>query len=1324
MKLTVSTSAELESAFVNPSVKEIQLLNNITLSQNLTLHHDIVIHGGGKTMEMGAFKLDAKAHNLTLADRLHIQANDSKTGSTMTGTGKFIVEEGANIHIHRALGACKTHLMDGFSDYRFKENSRFHAQAGTNRSESNKGTAQTGVIRSFSAKSFVVENNASVTLLADHSSTQTADHGSSALILRKPKGGELHIEVHENATLNIIAYGTGLTTRNRAPVLILHEPVPGNTGVSKTRIQGKLNVTSNNGNGWYYQYIDYVTDTADFFTVDGGEVHILAQNGGSKDKTEYAAFESYGRNPTSITVENGGVMHVIGNGYRGMSLAGGGSYAKKSIVVKGAGSKLKVYGYMWAIAAETQPTLSISALDGGEIVLESCVDNLGEVAFAGSTVYSVGPTTYHVDGPGSKMDILHRGGEYGAIFADGYGELKINVTGGGNMYVYNKNSGSNKAARRAAICAQSGLSNLHSILIDGDGSVLRVFNDNPEKTNDTSLYPRSAIAFAANTSGNIIVRKGGSLFARNNDADSPAIALGGYGTDNTLGKLTVDSPREIDIRNDAAGTSPYAVALRSTNYLQNKQGNTKPSLEVKDTNLTTWPIGHGTHHWPDANSLDKWYVDSTPFVAPNNAAVPTPFPGNKGNTSFQLSGYGKIAMEGTVTSVTINEGDLRILINATGQLSVTVLPEWAKNREVAWTSSDPSIATVNADGVVTPRDFGVTRRPHNLGFTTMTATSTDGSNKSDSCEVEVYTIPVERIELIPDFPTSGLREGIEFGKEASLRARICPADAVEKRLVWSSSDPSVLSITQSGDEQAAEQTVVLKALQRSDDRPIRITATAWDNYGATAFCEVRVYIIPVSSIRLNKTSLRMCADQRQQLVATVEPADATLQTLHWSSNDPSTASVDSTGLVTAHNTGAAKMTASATDGSGVQVECPVTVTQTTYTVLIKTSNRDGAGTDADIDLVLEGTGGRKSESIRLNPLIWGDAFRQNRLDVVALPMPDIGVIQEITLTLNRFGFRPAWHIEYVRIIRNGNDISEFQINRELASGPLTSAQTSPTTRLSDEEPHVYKPIYIIDHKCNNTDEIDEAILRGANAVECDVRYRNGIFYADHDHVWNTRLDDWLNAAEIVADKYGGAFALVYFDIKDGGNNAREHLRDLMAMVQEHGIATKLNFIYSIAKVSDAAQFRSCYSDLNPNEGFNIDQEDEPDDVIHFYSGFNPKIERCWYGNGYYAGGHFPDSVKNSLEKANNKHRGVADGNGKVQKTVSWTYEDRDSVELLLDRSGLYKIDAILVNCTERVNVFVNVMRGVLEGFYGLKELRLATFWDDPFEFNADWYKDA
>ena len=81
-------------------------------------------------------------------------------------------------------------------------------------------------------------------------------------------------------------------------------------------------------------------------------------------------------------------------------------------------------------------------------------------------------------------------------------------------------------------------------------------------------------------------------------------------------------------------------------------------------------------------------------------------------------------------------------------------------------------------------------------------------------------------------------------------------------------------------------------------------------------------IIPVSYVNLNSTSLKLYEGDIAQLTATVGPKDATDKTVVWSSDNPAVASVDQTGLVTAHSAGTAKVTAAAGGKSGT---CTVTV---------------------------------------------------------------------------------------------------------------------------------------------------------------------------------------------------------------------------------------------------------------------------------------------------------------------------------------------------------------------------------------------------------------
>ena len=99
---------------------------------------------------------------------------------------------------------------------------------------------------------------------------------------------------------------------------------------------------------------------------------------------------------------------------------------------------------------------------------------------------------------------------------------------------------------------------------------------------------------------------------------------------------------------------------------------------------------------------------------------------------------------------------------------------------------------------------------------------------------------------------------------------------------------------------------------------------------------------PVQSITLNRQSATMTEGNTLTLTATITPIYATDRTLTWSSSNPSVATVDNTGKVTAIAPGTATIIAAANDGSGVSASCEVTVTEATYVEI--TINQYGSGT--------------------------------------------------------------------------------------------------------------------------------------------------------------------------------------------------------------------------------------------------------------------------------------------------------------------------------------------------------------------------------------------
>ncbi len=82
--------------------------------------------------------------------------------------------------------------------------------------------------------------------------------------------------------------------------------------------------------------------------------------------------------------------------------------------------------------------------------------------------------------------------------------------------------------------------------------------------------------------------------------------------------------------------------------------------------------------------------------------------------------------------------------------------------------------------------------------------------------------------------------------------------------------------------------------------------------------------IAVSGISLNKSELSLNFGKSERLLATVQPTNATLRRVTWSSDQPDIVSVDRNGVVMAMGVGSATVTATTEDG-GYRAQCRVTV---------------------------------------------------------------------------------------------------------------------------------------------------------------------------------------------------------------------------------------------------------------------------------------------------------------------------------------------------------------------------------------------------------------
>ncbi|MMZ61004.1 Kappa-carrageenase precursor [compost metagenome] len=102
-----------------------------------------------------------------------------------------------------------------------------------------------------------------------------------------------------------------------------------------------------------------------------------------------------------------------------------------------------------------------------------------------------------------------------------------------------------------------------------------------------------------------------------------------------------------------------------------------------------------------------------------------------------------------VTGVTLDKDTLTLTAGGTtGSLTATVAPGNATNKNVTWSSSNTDVATVDANGVVTPKAAGTA---------TITVTTEDGNNTA-TCMVTVQAalsnLTINHGTLQPAFSTT------------------------------------------------------------------------------------------------------------------------------------------------------------------------------------------------------------------------------------------------------------------------------------------------------------------------------------------------------------------------------------------------------------------------------------------------------------------------------------------------------------------------------------------------------------------------------------------
>lgn len=172
-----------------------------------------------------------------------------------------------------------------------------------------------------------------------------------------------------------------------------------------------------------------------------------------------------------------------------------------------------------------------------------------------------------------------------------------------------------------------------------------------------------------------------------------------------------------------------------------------------------------------------------------------------------------------VGSISLSAVSGKIAAGRKIQMTASVLPANAVNKNVIYKSSNTKYAAVSASGKVTVKKAGAGKT------VTITATAADGSGKSASYRIKIMKNAVKSVKI------KGAK-AVKAGRKLKLKTVVkTTGKKVNKKLKWTSSNSRYASVSSSG---------VVKAKKAGKGKTVKITAMATD--GSNKKSTVRIKI--------------------------------------------------------------------------------------------------------------------------------------------------------------------------------------------------------------------------------------------------------------------------------------------------------------------------------------------------------------------------------------------------------------------------------------------------------------------------------------------------
>ena len=387
----------------------------------------------------------------------------------------------------------------------------------------------------------------------------------------------------------------------------------------------------------------------------------------------------------------------------------------------------------------------------------------------------------------------------------------------------------------------------------------------------------------------------------------PATEIEGNGSLTT----TSNSGSGVNIDNTTLTISNITLEATGKRGIAGRDGNQDETLIIKNATVTA----KGTEAAIDY--LKTFTLEGCQIIAPEGAkwkAEKKAVVDAEENLVKEVK-IGKVASV-AVTGVKVTPTTVDLKVNETQQLTVTIEPDKATNKNYTCESNNKSVATVNNMGLVTAVGTGTAE---------ITITTEDGG-KTATCTVNVsegegggggstsFALSFDESSIAAAGATLNVNVTSDKAWTLDYDSSVTWLKASTKEGAGSQE----VTFTVEKNESTAPRTVVVTFKQAETEKELKLTITQ------EAAKSVHV---PLQGISFTESALKLKVEMETTLVVKYNPENATNKKVTWVVTEGAASlSVDENGKITATNVaGIAKVRATSEDG-GHTAECTITVT--------------------------------------------------------------------------------------------------------------------------------------------------------------------------------------------------------------------------------------------------------------------------------------------------------------------------------------------------------------------------------------------------------------